>query len=227
MSTSMTPSSSLLKHVQSHPDGASIFDQQHSLTQGIAQVGQHLSAFSGHRRQHLHVKSSNALPAGAIDSISEEVYQPLKDGLALLQQVINQLGPLWSSHLDDYLAQAASSPDFQKKLKQRLSDYGLSDLELRWLFNELKTSDFRLVDLLVNGNADNLKVFFTHVGRGEHGLANAGFMKFTGDADSDARVTELIKRCRGKGVTACSLLAVVLATGALMALEDAQKATPN
>lgn len=147
-----------------------------------------------------------------------------KNLVANLRYVVHDLLPTLGTPLDDFLAQASTPGQLRDQLSQSLQKYGLSTAEVDWAFAELDGIEFRLVDLLVNHDPRNLDLLLDGVSTGQNGLHNAGFLAFSGDAQIDTSLSNLITRCREKGVTASFIHLLILALGASAAVSHFQTA---
>lgn len=189
-----------------------------SLTARLDGIGKGVAAITALRNQLKSGQVANDADAAA------KAGSIVKNTLSSLRYIVHDLLPTLGTPLDDFLAQASQPGSLRDRLSKSLQDYGLSADEVDWAFSELDGIEFRLVDLLVNNDPRNLDLLLDGVSTGQNGLHNAGFLAFSGDAQIDERIGNLVTRCRDKGVTASFVHVLVLALGATAAVSHYQTA---
>jgi len=136
-------------------------------------------------------------------------------GVHALADLAQTLRPLINLGLDDVIALAADEDHpLSQALRETGKSAGLSDDEIEWLFEELSVIDYRPIRLVCADGFEDLIALLDGVSGGELGLLVAGFLRFTGDPETDRRIEKLVIRLRSAGVTASILLALVIVASA-------------
>lgn len=138
-----------------------------------------------------------------------------------LSALAGELRPLITPALDDVIALAADEGHLLSRgFHQTAVSLGYTTAEVGWLFEELALIAYRPVHIVCADGFEDFLALLDGISIGEAGLTLAGFVRFTGDPDTDRRLEKLIIRLRTAGVTASVFLAlVIILTAHLVATE--------
>lgn len=129
----------------------------------------------------------------------------------MLSEDAHALRPLITPALDEVIALASDAGHpLHKMLEDKALELGFTRKEAAWLFNELEAIDYRPVQLICASGFEDLAALLAGISVGEGGLLLAGFVRFTGDPDTDQRLEQLVVRLRKRGVTASVFLVLVI-----------------
>jgi len=156
-----------------------------------------------------------------------EAMAGFSSALRQLSEHARSLQPLIAPALDKVIVLTADEEHpLRRMIHETALSAGFSSEEADWLFGELKAADYQPVRLVCANGFEDLMTLLSCISVGESGLLVAGFARFTGDSDLDARLEKLVIRLREKGVTASLFLAlaIVLSAHAVAAQKLAPKA---
>lgn len=195
----------------------------------LDEMFQHLRDFTSVRRREVRVaRLEKAERSGAAqwrshrEMVSKAV-GAVSTAVKMLSEHASALRPLITPALDDLIVLAvADRHPLRKTLHEIALSLGFAADEVAWLFHEFKSIDYKLVQFVCVEGFEDLEALLTGISIGEGGLLLAGFVRFTGDEETDQRLERIIIRLRERGVTASLFLAlVIIITAHLVATQDA------
>lgn len=177
----------------------------------------HMRRFSTARRREVRVnRLKSASRAGAAKWQSfraglPEAIAAFNAGVQALSELAQTLRPLINPALDNVMALAADEDHpLHRALHQTGKSFGLADDEIEWALDELAAIDYKPVHLVCTDGFEDIVALLNGVSAGELGLLLAGFIRFTGDIETDARLQKIVARLRSAGVTASVLLVLFI-----------------
>lgn len=131
--------------------------------------------------------------------------------LATLSEQAHALQPLITPALDDVIALVGEKGHpLRAMLNEAGASLGFSSEETDWLLEELQRIEYRPVRLVCADGFKDLETLLSGISVGENGLLVAGFVRFTGDEETDARLEAIVIRLREARVTASMFLIVAI-----------------
>lgn len=183
----------------------------------IDDIFEHLQRFIAIRRREVRV--SLLTEAGRADEDKWQSYRDrIPDAISSMNTAVKRLAenaqalkPLISPLLDEVLALAAKETHpLYIMLREKFIALGLSQKEADWLLGELQPIKYQIVQHVCTGGIDDLLALLAGISVGEAGLLVGGFVRFTGDPQTDERIESIVIRLREQGVTANIFLAVIV-----------------
>lgn len=194
-----------------------------NLASSLTLYKQKISAFNAVRRREIRLaqlkEAGREININSLESHEAQIpaaYQTFRESIAILRKMLREIQSMLIPELDDLLSKAKNAGSLREGLRRTLLDYGLSSGEVDWMLRECDKVDFRLIDLVVNGNPENLHRILESASSDENGLLHCGFLRFTGKEDVDQQISGVITRCRSKGVTASVLLVLTIVVAAIL-----------
>ncbi len=141
------------------------------------------------------------------------------EGLKALTHHATSLETLITPALDDVISLAADhTHPLRSALHAAAISIGFSADEAQWMFDEMKQIGFKPVALVCADGFPDFVALLDGISTGESGLLLAGFVRMTGDPDTDQRIEKLVLRLRAAGVTASVFLARIVVVTAHFAV---------
>lgn len=139
-----------------------------------------------------------------------------------LREATGLLRPVLHSGLDDALARLADADDpLAQSVIAGLVRVGFSDAETKWLLGDLRAGNWRLASACCGDGGATLSALLDGFAVDGDPL-DAGFVKWSGHPQRDARAAEAVLHLRSAGFTASVFHVMVLTMAALATCSQPQ-----